>query len=71
VIEANPVWSSNPYSADLKEVVGAIQMAFSRPVSAWIPDAALMRYAMNRPLVVSRPTWLGKGDELKVVKVGR
>jgi len=59
VLEANPVWCSNPYDADLKGVAAAIVAAFTRTVRPWVPDAALTDYAARRPVLrLSAPMWL-------------
>jgi hypothetical protein len=59
VLEANPVWCSNPYDADLRAVAAAIIMAFTRTVRPWEPDAALRDYAARRPVLrLSTPLWL-------------
>ena len=59
VLEANPVWCSNPYDADMKDVAAAIVTAFTRTVRPWAPDVALTDYAARRPVLrLSTPMWL-------------
>lgn len=59
VVEANPVWSSNPYDADPAVVVDLIAKAFAQPCRPWLPDAHLVDYAQRRPVLrSSQPIWL-------------
>lgn len=48
VLEANPVWCSGAYSADLRIVAEMIVDSMSNVQQEWVPDALLMRNAVRK-----------------------